>query len=105
MIYNAVLKANRAVMSAMKPGVCWVDMHRLADRVQLEELRAAGLVQGEIEDMVKVHMGAVFFPHGLGHFMGIDTHDVGGFPEVCNCLCLRVTVLSNICNDFLLSEP
>ena len=85
MIYNAVLKANRAVMDTMKPGVCWTDMHRLADRVQLEELRSAGLLKGEIEDMVKVHLGAVFFPHGLGHFLGIDTHDVGGFPEVMNC--------------------
>ena len=81
-IYNAVLKANRAVMAAMKPGVCWVDMHRLADRVQLEELRNAGLLHGDVEEMIKVHVGAVFFPHGLGHFMGIDTHDVGGYPEV-----------------------
>ena len=69
-------------MAAMKPGVCWVDMHRLADRVQLEELRNAGLLQGDVEEMIKVHVGAVFFPHGLGHFMGIDTHDVGGYPEV-----------------------
>lgn len=64
------------------PGVSWVDMHRLAERVQLEELAKLGLVQGDIDEMMKVRLGAVFMPHGLGHFMGIDTHDVGGYPEV-----------------------
>lgn len=57
-------------------------MHLLADRVHLEELKKLGLVKGDVEEMMKVRLGAVFMPHGLGHFMGIDTHDVGGYPEV-----------------------
>ena len=57
-------------------------MHRLADRVQLECLRDVGLLQGDVDDMIKLHLGAVFMPHGLGHFMGLDVHDVGGYPEV-----------------------
>ena len=57
-------------------------MHKLAERVELEELKRAGLLVGEVEDMMKVNLGAVFMPHGLGHFMGCDTHDVGGYPEV-----------------------
>lgn len=80
-IYNAVLKANRAVMAAVKPGVSWVEMHKLAEHVQLEELVKLGLLQGSVDDMMKVRLGAIFMPHGLGHFMGIDTHDVGGYPE------------------------
>ncbi|KAL8194640.1 UNVERIFIED_CONTAM: hypothetical protein K2H54_027424 [Gekko kuhli] len=56
-------------------------MHRLADRVHLEELKKIGILQGSVDDMVKVHLGAVFMPHGLGHFLGIDVHDVGGYPE------------------------
>ena len=63
-------------------GVCWVDMHKLAERVWLGELKEAGLLKGEVEDMMKVRLGAVFMPHGLGHFMGKDVHDVGGYPEV-----------------------
>ncbi|NWY30944.1 PEPD dipeptidase, partial [Pheucticus melanocephalus] len=80
-VYEAVLKASRAVMAAIKPGVAWPDMHRLADRVHLEELTRIGILKGNVDDMVKVHLGAVFMPHGLGHLLGIDVHDVGGYPE------------------------
>uniref|UniRef100_A0A8V1A9B7 Xaa-Pro dipeptidase n=1 Tax=Gallus gallus TaxID=9031 RepID=A0A8V1A9B7_CHICK len=80
-IYEAVLKSSRAVMKAVKPGVAWPDMHRLADRVHLEELTKIGILKGNVDDMVKVHLGAVFMPHGLGHLLGIDVHDVGGYPE------------------------
>ncbi|XP_043937818.1 xaa-Pro dipeptidase [Protopterus annectens] len=80
-IYEAVLKASRAVMKAIKPGVLWPDMHRLADRIHLEELTKIGILKGNVDDMLKVHLGAVFMPHGLGHLIGIDVHDVGGYPE------------------------
>ncbi|KAF4799013.1 Xaa-Pro dipeptidase [Turdus rufiventris] len=80
-VYEAVLKASRAVMKAVKPGVAWPDMHRLADRVHLEELTRIGILKGNVDDMLKVHLGAVFMPHGLGHLLGIDVHDVGGYPE------------------------
>uniref|UniRef100_A0A7N8XYL0 Xaa-Pro dipeptidase n=1 Tax=Mastacembelus armatus TaxID=205130 RepID=A0A7N8XYL0_9TELE len=80
-IYEAVLKSSRAVMAAMKPGVKWTDMHRLADRIHLEELVKIGILHGSVEDMLKVHLGSVFMPHGLGHLLGIDVHDVGGYPE------------------------
>ncbi|XP_072574451.1 xaa-Pro dipeptidase [Paramormyrops kingsleyae] len=80
-IYEAVLKSSRAALAAIKPGVLWPDMHRLTDRVQLEELVKIGILKGSVDDMLKAHMGAVFMPHGLGHLMGIDVHDVGGYPE------------------------
>uniref|UniRef100_A0A8C6UWS1 Xaa-Pro dipeptidase n=1 Tax=Neogobius melanostomus TaxID=47308 RepID=A0A8C6UWS1_9GOBI len=80
-IYEAVLKSSRTVMAAIKPGVKWTDMHRLTDRVHLEELVKIGVLNGSVEDMMKVHLGSVFMPHGLGHLLGIDVHDVGGYPE------------------------
>ena len=71
-------------------GVSWVDMHLLADRVQLEELKRHGILQGDIEKMMEARLGAIFMPHGLGHFMGLDVHDVGGYPEVfINCKFIR----------------
>ena len=57
-------------------------MHLLADRVQLEELVKLGLLQGDIDEMMKVRLGTVFMPHGLGHMMGLDVHDVGGYLPV-----------------------
>lgn len=74
-------------MTCGDPGVKWSDMHRLADRVHLEELLKVGILTGSLEDMMKVHLGAVFMPHGLGHLLGIDVHDVGGYPEVRPPVC------------------
>jgi Xaa-Pro dipeptidase len=69
-------------MRKFSAGVTWPDMHRLSERVLLQELKAGGLLKGEVDDMMKVHLGAVFMPHGLGHFMGLDVHDVHGYPKV-----------------------
>lgn len=79
LIYEAVLKANLAVADAAKPGVRWTDMHLLANRVLLEELKAGGLLTGDIDEMVQAGLGATFQPHGLGHLLGLDVHDVGGY--------------------------
>lgn len=81
MIYDAVLRANRAVLAACKPEISWPEMHRLAERELLSALRDGGLLQGDVADMMAAHLGAVFMPHGLGHLMGLDVHDVGGYPE------------------------
>jgi Xaa-Pro dipeptidase len=80
-IYEAVLAANRAVQRAMKPGVAWPDMHRLAERVVAERLLAMGLLRGSLEDLLKSHVPALFMPHGLGHLIGLDVHDPGGYPD------------------------
>lgn len=80
-IYEATLRANRAVLNAVKPGVTWYDMHLLADKVILEDLKSAGLLIGDVNEMLEERISALFFPHGLGHMLGIDTHDVGGYPE------------------------
>ncbi|EGG14066.1 peptidase D [Cavenderia fasciculata] len=78
-VYNAVLAANRAVIATMKPGVEWISMHKLAERIILEHLLAGGLLVGTIDELVENKIGSVFFPHGLGHLMGLETHDVGGY--------------------------
>ncbi|KAH7852974.1 hypothetical protein Vadar_031626 [Vaccinium darrowii] len=79
LVYNAVLSAHDAVMSSIRPGVSWVDMHKLAERFILESLKKGCLLVGEVDDMMAERLGAVFMPHGLGHFLGIDTHDPGGY--------------------------
>ena len=67
-----------------------MDMHKLAECTFLSELKSAGLLKGEVEDMMKVRLGAVFLPHGLGHLMGKDVHDVGGYPEVSLYMCITI---------------
>ena len=57
-------------------------MHRLSQRILLEEMKAAGLLTGDVDQMMKVHLCAVFMPCGMGHLLGLDIHDVGGYPQV-----------------------
>ncbi|KPA86201.1 aminopeptidase P putativemetallo-peptidase Clan MG Family M24 [Leptomonas pyrrhocoris] len=80
-IYNAVLDAHDKVMRAMKPGVQWVDMHLLAIRTICTHLIAAGLLKGDLDVMMKKEIMQYFQPHGLGHLIGMDVHDVGGYME------------------------
>ena len=66
----------------MLVGVSWLEMHLLSERVILAEMVAMGLLRGAVEDMMKVRLGAVFMPCGMGHLLGLEIHDVGGYPEV-----------------------
>ncbi|XP_057968575.1 uncharacterized protein LOC131158040 [Malania oleifera] len=81
LIYGAVLEAHNAVISTMKPGVSWVDMHKLAEKIILDSLKEGCILVGDVNDMMNKRLGAVFMPHGLGHFLGIDTHDPGGYSK------------------------
>ncbi|KAJ3188075.1 hypothetical protein HK101_009231 [Irineochytrium annulatum] len=79
-VYEIVLDVQKAVLKAMKPGIQWEDMHRLAESVTCDGLLKAGIVKGSKEELLKNHIPALFFPHGLGHLIGIDVHDCGGYP-------------------------
>eukprot|EP01023_Acetabularia_acetabulum_P004621 TRINITY_DN11960_c0_g2_i7.p1 TRINITY_DN11960_c0_g2~~TRINITY_DN11960_c0_g2_i7.p1 ORF type:complete len:542 (+),score=74.93 TRINITY_DN11960_c0_g2_i7:74-1699(+) len=80
LVYEAVLDANRLVIQSMKPGIQWPDMHTLAEKTILSHFKKGGLVDGDVDEMVSARVGALFMPHGLGHLLGVDTHDVGGYP-------------------------
>jgi Xaa-Pro dipeptidase len=80
-IYEGVVNAQRAVLAHMRPGHLWPDCHRLAEREILKALQAVGILRAgfSIDEMAAAGVGAVFLPHGLGHLIGCDTHDVGGY--------------------------
>ena len=59
-----------------------MDMHHLSQQVILEEMKLGGLLTGDVNEMMAAHLCAVFFPCGMGHLLGLDVHDVGGYPEV-----------------------
>ena len=81
LIFDTVSLCQQNVMKAMAPGVQWADMHEIAYRTICERLTEAGLLRGPLEDMMEANIASFFMPHGLGHLIGCDTHDVGGYPE------------------------
>lgn len=80
-IYQAVEAAHDWVIENSKPGVKWLDMHLGACRIITEHLKAIGLMKGDTEEAVRAGAHAMFLPHGLGHMMGIDVHDMEGLGQ------------------------
>ena len=80
-IYQVVLDALNKCIELVKPGVKMEELHLAACRIILKGLKDFGIVQGDLDEMMKKDIFALFFPHGLGHFLGLDTHDVGGYPK------------------------
>ena len=80
-IYNIVLAANARAFELARPGILYRDVHFAAVRVILEGLSALGLVKGNLDDAVEKGVHALFMPHGLGHMMGLDVHDMEDIGE------------------------
>lgn len=80
-LYEMVLRAQTASLAAMKPGVRYLDVHLLAARSFATDLKAAGLMRGDVDEAVAAGAHALFFPHGLGHMMGMDVHDLENLEE------------------------
>ncbi len=80
-LYNIVLKANTEAIEMIKPGVKFKDIHLHAAKVIAEGLIEQGFMKGDAEAAVKAGAHALFFPHGLGHMMGLDVHDLEGLGE------------------------
>lgn len=80
-IYLAVEAAHDWVIENAKPGIKWYDIHMGAARVITEHLQQIGLMKGNIDDSIREGAHAMFFPHGLGHMMGLDVHDMEGLGQ------------------------
>lgn len=80
-IYEIVLAANVEAIKATAPGVSNRELHLLAARVITAGLKDLGLMKGDVNAAVEAGAHAMFFPHGLGHMMGLDVHDMEGLGE------------------------
>ena len=79
-IYNIVLDSNRTVIKAMKPGISkYADLDKLSKIVILKGLQNIGILKSEYdpEDMFNDGLARTFMPHTVGHFLGLDVHDLG----------------------------
>ena len=80
-IHNIVLKALNDSISMAKPGITYKSVHRNAYKIIFEGLRDLSLVTGDTEEALNAGVSALFMPHGLGHAMGLDVHDMEDLGE------------------------
>lgn len=75
-LYEVVLAAHDACIAHIRPGVEYREIHLFAARVITEGLVSLGILRGHPEDLVAMDAHALFFPHGVGHLLGLDVHDM-----------------------------
>jgi len=80
-LYNVVLAAQQEAISGAGPGVEYKSLHMQAATTIAQGLADAGILRGSPHDLVTAGAHALFFPHGLGHMLGLSTHDCGGYLE------------------------
>ncbi len=80
-IYNIVLKANTESIQASIPGRTYREVHLMAAKIIAGGLKELGIMKGDLDEAVAAGAHALFFPHGLGHMLGLDVHDMEGLGE------------------------
>ena len=81
-IYSIVEACHDYVLEVAKPGVKYFDVHMAVCRMMTDRLKELGLMKGDTEEAVKAGAHAMFLPHGLGHMMGMDVHDMEGLGQI-----------------------
>lgn len=80
-IYNIVAAANNRALEMSRPGITYTEVHLAAVKVIVEGLIGLGLVRGNADEAVAAGVAGLFMPHGLGHNMGLDVHDMEDLGE------------------------
>ena len=81
-IYSIVVDCHDLALSLAKPGVKYFDVHLGVCRLMTDRLKELGLMKGDTEAAVRAGAHAMFLPHGLGHMMGMDVHDMEGLGQI-----------------------
>jgi Xaa-Pro aminopeptidase len=81
-IYDIVLAAHDACIQKIAPDVEYQEIHLLAGKIMAEGLVNLGILRGNPEDLVEMDAHALFFPHGIGHLLGLDVHDLEDFGDL-----------------------
>ena len=81
-VYDIVVDCHDLVLKVARPGVKYMDVHLAVCRLMTERLQALGLMKGDVDASVAAGAHALFLPHGLGHAMGMDVHDMEALGQV-----------------------
>ncbi|KAF9170843.1 hypothetical protein BGX21_008729 [Mortierella sp. AD011] len=76
-IYNLVLEMQTSVINSMGKNVDWVEMNILSQKVGIRGLKRMGILKGDDQDLYESTVIKIFYPHGLGHLLGLNVHDDG----------------------------
>lgn len=80
-VYTAVLAAHDAIILAIEPGVTHAELQDVSIESLTQALRELGVLHGSLEELIEQKAYRPFYPHGFGHWMGMDVHDVGYYYE------------------------
>jgi Xaa-Pro aminopeptidase len=80
-IYNIVLEMEETSIARLKPRVTYREIHIAANKLMLSRLSELELIKGDIEELAEEGLGGLFMPHGLGHMIGLDVHDMEDLGE------------------------
>lgn len=81
-IYSIVEECHDHALDVAKPGIKWADVHFSVCRLLFDRMKELGLAKGDTEEAVKAGAHAMFLPHGLGHMMGMDVHDMENLDQI-----------------------
>ena len=81
-IYSIVEECHDHALEVAKPGVKYMDVHFSVCKLMTERLKEIGLMKGDTEEAVRAGAHAMFLPHGLGHMMGMDVHDMEALGQI-----------------------
>ena len=80
-IYMIVQEMQEVILKELKPGVNFKEMHKLSAYIGLKRLTDLGLLKGSPEEALEKGVYGLFYPHGLGHMLGLDVHDMESLGE------------------------
>jgi len=81
-IYEIVLGAQLEAAAVTRPGITYKEVHQAASRKLAEGYRAIGILKGNVDDIVEAGAHSILMPHGLGHMMGLDVHDMENYGQI-----------------------
>jgi len=79
MLYQLVLDAQKLAINAIKPGACFAELNNIVNAFLTKGLVELGILSGDLDELIENKVVKDYFIHGLGHWLGLDVHDVGDY--------------------------